>query len=131
MSQIGKVLLDTNAVIAMFAKDAGIVRYVADADQYVAPCIVVGELIWGALKSTKIDENLSLIEELLVDCDVLPCDGTTAKQYGTIKNSLRVKGRPIPDNDIWIAATAIQYELPLLTNDKHFHEVDGLTMVNW
>jgi len=59
------------------------------------------------------------------------CQATTAQQYGDIKNQLRAKGRPIPENDIWIAAIAMQYQLTLVARDGHFHEVDGLQVEAW
>ena len=62
---------------------------------------------------------------------MLPCDTATAQQYGDIKNQLRAKGRPIPENDIWIAAIAMQYQLTLVARDGHFHEVDGLQVETW
>jgi tRNA(fMet)-specific endonuclease VapC len=55
----------------------------------------------------------------------------TATVYGIIKASLRKKGKPILENDIWIATLAKQYELILITRDKHFNEIDGLSIENW
>lgn len=55
----------------------------------------------------------------------------TARQYGEIKNKLRKKGRPLPENDIWIAALALQYDLILVTRDQHFDEIDNLKLVSW
>ena len=57
----------------------------------------------------------------------LPCDFDTARLYGRIKAELRRKGKPIPENDIWIAAAAIQYGLTLVTRDRHFDFIDGLS----
>jgi len=62
---------------------------------------------------------------------VLACDTETAREYGQIKNSLRAKGKPIPENDIWIAAIAIQYDLTLVTRDGHFTEIEGLATETW
>jgi len=61
----------------------------------------------------------------------LICDIETATHYARIKNDLRLKGKPIPENDIWIAALALQHGLILATRDAHFGEVDGLTVVRW
>ena len=60
-----------------------------------------------------------------------PIDAETARQYGEIKESLRAKGRPIPENDIWIAAIAFQYQLSLVTRDQHFSEIKGLAIKTW
>jgi tRNA(fMet)-specific endonuclease VapC len=62
---------------------------------------------------------------------VLGCDTATARQYGRIKNALRARGRPIPDNDIWIAAIALQHDLTLLSRDRHFGAVAGLVVETW
>ena len=62
---------------------------------------------------------------------MLGCDETTAQEYGRIKTALKAKGRPIPDNDIWIAAIAKQYSLVLATRDQHFSEVEGLLTETW
>jgi tRNA(fMet)-specific endonuclease VapC len=62
---------------------------------------------------------------------VLSCDAKTGDFYGQVKTTLRIKGRPIPDNDIWIAALALQYDLALVTRDAHFNEVDTLSTEQW
>ncbi len=61
----------------------------------------------------------------------LVCDNITARFYGDIKTLLRRKGRPIPDNDIWIASTTRQHLLTLVTRDEHFDDVDDLPIVRW
>jgi tRNA(fMet)-specific endonuclease VapC len=62
---------------------------------------------------------------------VLGCDAVTAQQYGRIKNDLRSKGRPIPENDIWIAAVAVQHGLTVVSRDDHFAEVTDLPREVW
>jgi tRNA(fMet)-specific endonuclease VapC len=62
---------------------------------------------------------------------ILPCDESTAEYYGRIKNELRVAGTPVPENDIWIAAIASQYQLDLLSNDSHFDKVKGIERKYW
>jgi len=59
------------------------------------------------------------------------CDAVTAQQYGRIKNDLRAKGRPIPENDIWIAAVAVQHGLTVVSRDDHFTEVTDLLCEVW
>ena len=127
----GSYLLDTNIAIAFLSREAGVKDRVEQADEILLPCIVVGELHFGARKSAKPRENLARIEELTGRVVVLDCDTETARQYGTIKYALRLKGRPIPENDIWIAAISIQYDLTLVTRDTHFAEVDGLKTESW
>lgn len=127
----GRYLLDTNIVIALFADEAGVKAGLTTAQEVLLPSVAVGELCYGARKSGRPEENLARIDEFLVSNVVLECDINTARQYGDVKNRLRLKGRPIPENDIWIAALSLQHGLTLVTRDGHFNEVDGLRTVAW
>ncbi len=127
----GRYLLDTNIIIALFASEASIINNLAQADEVFIPSIALGELHYGARKSGRSQENLQRIEELVANSTVIECDADTARQYGEVKNKLRIKGRPLPENDIWIAALALQYGLTLVTRDAHFHEVENLQTVSW
>ena len=131
MARTGRFLLDTNIVIALFARETAVQQRLAEASEVFVPSIVLGELCYGARKSTRVTENLTRIDEFVVSSTVLPCDTATAQQYGDIQNALRAKGRPLPENDIWIAAIARQYQLTLVARDGHFHEVDGLRVEEW
>ena len=71
------------------------------------------------------------IDEFAASCAVLGCDIDTSRHYGQIKHSLRLKGRPIPENDIWIAAVAQQHGLTVVSRDAHFEEVDNLSLERW
>ena len=131
MTRSGRFLLDTNMVIALFASETVVQQRLAEASEVFVPSIVLGELYYGARKSTRVTENLARLDAFVASNTVLPCDTATAQQYGEIKNMLRAKGRPIPENDIWIAAIAMQYQLTLVARDGHFHEVDGLQIEAW
>lgn len=127
----GKFLLDTNIVIALFASEEAVTTRLGQDVEVFLAATVVGELYYGARKSTRMQENTARVAELSAKTPVLACDGTTAFQYGLIKESLRAKGQPIPDNDIWIAALAIQHQLVLASRDIHFKSVDGLPLETW
>lgn len=127
----GRFLLDTNIVIAIFAEEARVQDRLAAANEVFLPSIVLGELYFGARKSAHVEANLARIDEFVATNVVLKCDAVTAQQYGTIKHSLRVKGRPVPENDIWIAAIAKQHALILVTRDGHFSDVDDLSIEVW
>ena len=127
----GRFVLDTNIVIAIFAKEAVVQASLANATEVFIASIVLGELYYGAYKSSRVTENVAKINEFAANNSVLVCDTRTAEEYGQIKNGLRAKGRPIPENDIWIAALAKQYGLKLVTRDGHFGEVNGLTIEAW
>jgi tRNA(fMet)-specific endonuclease VapC len=126
----GKVLLDTNVVIAFFSGEKAVTHHVVQSELFVSST-VLGELYFGARKSAQAASNEMRIEEFASSASVLSCDAETARHYGQIKDRLRLKGRPIPENDIWIAACAVQYDLPLATRDDHFKEVDGLRIESW
>jgi len=127
----GSFLLDTNIVIAILAKDPAVQQRLAEATAVFVPSIVLGELYYGARKSSRVESNLQTVDQFAAANRVLVCDSTTGQQYGQIKNLLREKGRPIPENDIWIAATAKQHDLTLVSRDNHFDEVDGLSIARW
>lgn len=131
MNQSGRYLLDTNITIAFFAGDPVVQEKVRAAEYIAVAPPIIGELCFGAQKSNKVTENLRKIDILVQQSLVFSCDLETAQWYGIIKNQLQKKGRPIPNNDIWIAAVAMQHELILVTRDSHFDEVESLQTERW
>lgn len=123
-------LLDTVIVAGYFNRDAAILEKLKTATVYVSS-ITVGELYFGAYNSGKVEQNVDNIRKFIAVTTVLNCDTQTADWYGQIKKALRSKGRPIPENDIWIAAAAVQHGLILATRDAHLNEVDNLTVEMW
>lgn len=127
----GKYLLDTNIIIALFADEVEIRNRLKVADETFVSAVALGELYYGAYKSSKSEKNLALIEDFAGNASVISCDADTAKVYGDIKNTLRLRGQPIPENDIWIAAIALQHHLTLVTRDAHFDLIDNLNTELW
>jgi tRNA(fMet)-specific endonuclease VapC len=127
----GTYLLDTNAAIAHRKSDPALIKIVEDADLVFVSSITLGELYFGAYKSGRVEANLADTEQLALSGAAIACDIGTARIYGRIRNELRTKGRPIPMNDVWIAAIALQHNLTLLTRDEHFKEVDNLPLESW
>jgi tRNA(fMet)-specific endonuclease VapC len=127
----GRFLLDTNIIIALFANEASIINNLAQADEVFIPSIALGELHYGARKSGRSQKNLERIEEFAANNTIIECNANTARQYGDVKNKLRIKGRPLPENDVWIAALALQHDLTLVTRDAHFQEVENLQTISW
>lgn len=127
----GRLLLDTNIVVRVFAGDPAIRRRLEQREEVLLSAVVLGELYFGAQKSRQIDENLRRIHRLLAESVVLPCDVGTAYEYGIVRNELRLKGRPIPENDIWQAALERQHDLTLVSRDRHFSGVDRLKWGHW
>ncbi len=128
----GRILLDTNIVIAIFAEEPPVIERMAAAEEVFVPAVALGELYYGARKSGRAETNIARIDAFAVAAAILGCDAVTAQQYGQIKNDLRAKGRPIPENDIWIGAVAIQHDLTVATrDDDHFSQISGLKLEVW
>jgi tRNA(fMet)-specific endonuclease VapC len=127
----GEYLLDTNIVIRLFAHDRAVERrFDANPDVFL-PIFVLGELYYGALKSLLVQQNCEKIEEFAARVEILAGNAGTAFQFGKIKSELRLKGKMIPDNDLWIAGVARQYDLTLVSGDQHFAEVENLRWEQW
>jgi len=106
-------------------------KALTDAEEVFLPSIVLGELYYGAFKSLRTEENIARVDEFAAMSAVLGPNTATAKEYGVIKNTLRNKGHPIPENDIWVAAITKQYGLTLITRDEHFKGVEGIAIETW
>jgi tRNA(fMet)-specific endonuclease VapC len=124
-----KCLLDTSIIIHTFKSNAQISDQLYTFSEIFVPSVAVGELYYGAYRSTNVKKHLDQIRLFLKDYTVLVLDVATADLYGSIKASLKRKGKPIPENDIWIAAIAVQFSLPLFATDKHFKEIDNLILI--
>ena len=130
MKMSGSYLLDTNIIIAFYDKDPKVLKKIAEGKIYI-PSIVIGELWFGAEKSRKKSSNQKQIEALVDQVTILPVTEETSKHYGIIKNQLKQKGKPIPENDIWIAAVAREYDVMLVTRDQHFSNIDQIKTEAW
>jgi len=127
----GKYLLDTNIVIALFANDASVKQQIIQAREVSIPATVIGELFYGAFKSGRSKANIAKLEGFATANTIIGSGLETGKQYGKIKHRLRKKGTPIPENDIWIAAIAMEHDLTLVSRDEHFTKVVDLKRVFW
>ena len=125
------MILDTNALSAAADDDPGAVAVLARADQIVLPVIVLGEYRHGIAQSRHRASYENWLAELLNDCQVLDIQEPTTHHYAEISLELKRKGKPIPTNDLWIAALCRQHSLPLLSRDRHFDLVTGLKRLGW
>ena len=123
-------MLDTNVIIKYLSGDQSAKQLIDNNNNISVSAIVVGELQYGAQKSSKKDENTAMFAEFLSDFNIVPIDESVAIIYGSVKEQLRVMGVNIPENDMWIAATAISQKSRLLTYDKHFSKIYGLNIKN-
>ncbi|RZK68657.1 MAG: type II toxin-antitoxin system VapC family toxin [Pedobacter sp.] len=128
----GNNLLDTNIVIELFKGNPKITAFLETLEEDInIPFAVLGELYLGAYRSANPKKHIKQINSFLESCNVLIADDETANQYALIKTALLQKGKPIPENDMWIAAVSKQFNLKLHTKDKHFKEIDSLNLQSW
>lgn len=131
MSGRESVVLDTNIVIAFFRQDEKVLKPIRDGAKMNIPVIVAGELYFGVEKSQQQQANRQKIDKLIQEVTLLYCLDDTPQHYARIKSELKKKGTPIPENDIWIAAIAQNYALPLVSRDRHFQHISNLSLIQW
>lgn len=125
------MILDTNAVSALFVGDPALGKVLAAEQRHHLPVIVIGEYRYGLLGSRHRSHLEKLLETLIRESFVLSVEEATAEAYSHVRDDLRRKGRPIPENDIWIAALARQHQQPVVSRDDHFDSVPDLRRVAW
>jgi predicted nucleic acid-binding protein len=125
------MIVDTNALSAAADDDPAAIAILARADQMAIPVIVLGEYRYGTAQSRHRAIYENWLAGLLRDCAVLDISEPTTQHYAEITLELRRKGKPIPTNDLWIAALCRQHSLPLLSRDRHFDQVKGLKRIGW
>lgn len=127
----GRYLLDTNVAIAILNGEIPLEERLGTDREIFLNATVSGELYFGAENSARVEENRSRIRRLARSCPVIVCDQETGRHYAIIRKLLLSKGQPIPENDIWIAASARQHGLTLVSRDQHFDYVDDLAVEFW
>lgn len=125
------MILDTNAVSALLAGDAALPEVLGPALRHHLPVIVIGEYRYGLLRSRHRRRLEPLLEDLIRESIILAVDEDTATAYAAIRDELRRAGRPIPENDLWIAALARQHGESVVSRDDHFDDVSGLRRLPW
>jgi tRNA(fMet)-specific endonuclease VapC len=125
------VILDTNALSARADGDAALEPVLRRADEIAVPAIVVGEYRYGILGSRDRAKYRQWLAEMIPRFRVLVVDAGTAAAYAEVRHELKGAGRPIPANDLWIAALVRQHSLPLVSRDAHFDFVAGMKRVSW
>lgn len=125
------MILDTNAVSALLAGDAALEPLLAREPRHHLPVIVLGEYRYGLLRSRHRKSLGRLLDTLVAESTVLSIDLDTTAHYAAVRDELRRRGTPIPENDVWIAALARQHELPVLSRDLHFDFVPRLVRRGW
>lgn len=125
------MILDTNALSALAQGSDTLVLAARGVESFSVPIVVIGEYEFGVARSKHRAALARWLEGLLAASRVLDLDRHTASVYATAREALRARGRPIPSNDLWIAALALQHDLPVLSRDAHFDEVEGVRRIAW
>jgi len=119
-------LIDTNIVIKLLNGDSAIAGLFEGLEDIHIPVITVGELHYGASKSSRKESNVKLFNDFISEYPVLGVKPKTAQVYGEIKYALVQQGINIPENDLWIAAIAVSENMKLITCDNHFAKIEKL-----
>ena len=127
----GRLAVDTNAVIAYREGIPIVCTLIEEADILFLPAVVLGELLYGSLNSAKPQKNEQAVHKFLAQSVLVPIAEAIATRYATVRLKLKKMGHPIPENDIWVAATCLELGVPLLTRDGHFDNIGGLEVINW
>lgn len=124
------ILLDTNAYVAFMRGEREIVEVVAHAEKLLVSSVVLGELLGGFAAGGREAKNRAELARFLASprVSLLPITANTADSYALVYAGLKRKGRPIPTNDLWIAASALEQGAALLSLDAHFALVEGLRL---
>jgi tRNA(fMet)-specific endonuclease VapC len=125
------MILDTNALSAAADNDAAVIALLGRAEQVALPVIVLGEYRYGISQSRNRGDYESWLRKLVEDCLILEVNERTTHHYADINLEIRRTGRPIPTNDLWIAALSRQHSMPILSRDRHFDLVSGSKRIDW
>ncbi|MFT3906335.1 MAG: type II toxin-antitoxin system VapC family toxin [Steroidobacteraceae bacterium] len=125
------MILDTNALSAFVDGDERAGAAIRRHRRAAIPVIVLGEFRYGIAQSRHRDEYEAWLASHLSDFEILPVTEDTSSAYAELRGTLKRIGRPIPANDAWIAALALQHRLPILSRDAHFDGVPDLARESW
>ena len=125
------MILDTNALSAFVDGDAAVGQILRRQARAAIPVIVLGEYRYGIAESRRRSAYEAWLNAYLPHFDILAVTGETAIAYAALRVALRRSGRPIPANDAWIAALALQHRLPVLSRDQHFDVAPQLERIDW
>lgn len=125
------MILDTNALSAAADREPAALEVVASAERLAVPVIVLGEYRLGIAQSRRRTTYENWLRQWIATVTVLDIDEETTHHYAAIGLELKTMGKPIPANDLWIAALCRQHGLPLVSRDRHFDLVPGVRRIDW
>lgn len=123
-----RALLDTNAYSLLMCGQEQVAEIVRAAEELLFSAVAVGELLYGFRHGSRFEQNAADLRSVLNNpySTFVEVTSVTADRYSRIAAALRAKGRPIPTNDVWIAAHAMETGADLVSADTHFEHVDGI-----
>ena len=127
----GRYLFDTSVLIGLLRGDVQIRQKLDEGGEFYTSVVVLGELYFGVRRSEQGERNRQRLDAMVSSLAVLPIERLTAEVYSRLKGELRDSGQPIPDNDLWVAATAHQHGLTLVERDRHFEALRGVPRERW
>ncbi len=125
------MILDTNAVSALFAGDHALGEILASDNRHHLPVIVIGEYRYGLMRSRDRGRLSRLLDLLICESFILPVVEETTAHYARVREELRRAARPIPENDLWIAALARQHDQSIVSRDDHFDAIAEIGRLSW
>ena len=125
------MIVDTNGLSALAEGDTALASILRDATRVAIPVIVLGEYRYGIAQSRYRKQYEQWLREYLPKFRILDVNAETAVSYSGIRTDLRKAGTPIPSNNVWIAGLCLQHSLPVLSRDRHFDLVKGITRLEW
>ena len=125
------MILDTNALSAFIDGEPALETRLSLETSVAIPVIVLGEFRYGISGSRHRDKYEQWLTDHVPDFEILNVTEGTALVYARVRMSLKKIGHPIPANDVWIAALALQHRRPVLSRDEHFGAVPGLRRETW
>ncbi|RPJ16094.1 MAG: type II toxin-antitoxin system VapC family toxin [Desulfobacteraceae bacterium] len=123
-----KLILDTNGYAGFKMGNPEIVEFLTRANIILISPIVLGELMFGFINGVRFQQNMDELDQFINHeaVEEIQIGKITADRYSRIAAQLKRNGTPIPANDIWIAAQAMEYGAELVTMDRHFEKISGL-----
>lgn len=125
------MILDTNALSAFADGEEGVGEILRQQTRAAIPVIVLGEFRYGIAGSRHRSTYEKWLDAHLLHFDLLAVTAETTIPYASLRGTLKRLGRPIPANDAWIAALAMQHRLPILSRDEHFDVLPDLRRITW
>lgn len=122
-------LMDTNVIVRVLNGDRELINELSKISSLCTCTVVLGELMYGAAKSAHVVQNKQNVKSFCSRYPLLGVSNIVAEFYGEIKKDLLSHGNVMPENDMWIAATALANDMTVITQDKHFEHIQNLMVI--